>query len=725
MKRSPSPRARKIVIGILLTMLGLIVLVQPKTPETTLVAKGGLAYEDWLVPESAVIENEARTIALADERIQSILSDDYGFLYAVPLGEGEVAAWGENGCRSGDCAQVTFYDYGAGGTVEAIVELTAEKVIAAWSNEQALPGASRHILPRAWAVASADPTVSAVIPNVRTAEPVMVPMSTWMLEGVCQDSWCVDLTFMAPDESGRVYHVLVDMENEEVAQTFYSRGLEERTNLRPAAQQISYNDGCQEEYGWSVCWEMTAHDGINFYDAEFIGRSVFSSAKISQVEVFYPAWPGGYRDEIGYGSSVPPYFGTNVTDLGEGFEVQQLYTEFLRWPNCICCYRYEQIMRFYADGRFEARFVSHGPGCDDDSIYRPFWRIDMDLGGPNSDAVWYWQDGQWQEGTTETRLDLFEDRSPDNQKLFTEGGGLRYYWEVVDTDPTGADEGRLFLLNFDEEEGVGPIATGPADTFFPPQGWVDEEPVSGENIVVWYVPLLNTRWEDPYWCVPDPDPDFSPCEAILRIVPGGELVVAPPIEVITAEETAAPTASQTAGPTATPRPIAGEDAASILLNAGCGACHRLNSVGLEGEIGPDLSNTAAWAGERIEELSAADYIRQSIVEPGAFIASDCPESPCRDGVMPANYRERLAEEQIEAIVEFLLQQGVETEQEADSGFSLPPAIGQNNLPLGTSSGGTGAQLEETADTRLLIIPLITFVIIFGLVVVQVRRRNGV
>jgi hypothetical protein len=295
MNRLTSPRSRKIIVGLLLTVLALIIFAQPKTPETILVAKGGLAYEDWLVPESAVIENQARDIALADERIQTILSDDYGFLYAVPLGEGEVAAWADKGCSEGDCAQVTFYDYESGGTVEAIVGLVAEIVIAGWANAEALPGASRHILPRAWAVAASDSAVSKVIPNVRTAEPVMVPMSTWMLEGVCQNSWCVDLTFMAPDDSGRVYHVLVDMEKEEVAETFYSRGLEERGYLRPAAQQISYNDGCREQYGWSVCWEMTAHDGVNFFDAEFNGRSIFSSAKISQVEVFYPAWPGGYR----------------------------------------------------------------------------------------------------------------------------------------------------------------------------------------------------------------------------------------------------------------------------------------------------------------------------------------------------------------------------------------------------------------------------------------------
>ena len=52
--------------------------------------------------------------------------------------------------------------------------------------------------------------------------------------------------------------------------------------------------------------EMTAHDGLNFYDAKYNGKEIFSSAKIGQVEAFYPSWPGGYRDEIGIQASVPP-----------------------------------------------------------------------------------------------------------------------------------------------------------------------------------------------------------------------------------------------------------------------------------------------------------------------------------------------------------------------------------------------------------------------------------
>ncbi len=128
---------------------------------------------------------------------------------------------------------------------------------------------------------------------------------------------------------------------------------------------------------------MTANDGVEFYDATYNGDSIFSSVKMGQIEVFYPSWPGGYRDEIGYLASVAPAGGTPVTDLGDGFEVRQLFTEFLAWPNCVCCYRYEEIIRFYADGSMDLDFISHGPGCDDPMIYRAFWRIDLELAGRN------------------------------------------------------------------------------------------------------------------------------------------------------------------------------------------------------------------------------------------------------------------------------------------------------------------------------------------------------
>ena len=51
----------------------------------------------------------------------------------------------------------------------------------------------------------------------------------------------------------------------------------------------------------------------------------------------------------------------------------------------------------------------------------------------------------------------------------------------------------------------------------------------------------------------------------------------------------------------------------------CGICHTVADAGTTGTIGPELSTIGAIAGTRTN-LSAEEYIRQSIEEPTAFIA---------------------------------------------------------------------------------------------------------
>jgi hypothetical protein len=401
------------------------------------------------------------------------------------------------------------------------------------------------------------------------------------------------------------------------------------------------------------------------------------------VEAWYPSWPGGYRDEIGFAASVPPFGDTLITDLDNGFEVRQLFTEFTRWPNCICCYRYEEIMRFYADGSFEPRFISHGPGCDDLSIYRPFWRIDLDLNGPDNDQVWQWQERQWLEMATEFESHPFiRPVSPDGFKLATIDGDVSYRWRMERSDPLSLDEARFFGILQKEDQGQGALPPGPGDTYEPPRQWLDGDPLSGQDIVLWFVPSLKTKKGGPWWCMPDPEPDFSPCEAILQAKPAGELRQPTEEELLaTVEITAAlpltPTVTPaTPMPTPTPRPIQGETAEEIILNSGCGACHTIGELGEKGKVGPDLTFIGQTAGERVAGLSAEEYLRQSILEPNAFIAPVCPNGPCLVNIMPRDYALRLSEEQVEIMVNFLLAQRGETAAPTPS--ATPARIGDNS-----------------------------------------------
>ena len=687
------------------------------------VAKSKQMMDMNLMAELSFNVDTLQAVTLANPALADLLADKaYQFVNAVPLSRGEARPWQAAGCEQATCAHVTYYNYSDGGTINSIVNLQTGAVVGGWSDTAARPGGSTHILDKAVAIAAAAAEVQSVLGDIGAVDPAMVPMSGWLADDACRDDWCVDLSYHDPVGSGRIVHVFVNMEQDKVARIFYTRGRPDRSPAAALPPQQPYSDGCLEQYGWNVCWEMTANDGVNFRDATFQGKVIFASVKIGQIEAWYPSWPGGYRDEVGFAASVPPFGGTHINDLGDSVEVRQLFTEFTHWPNCICCYRYEEIIHFYADGSFELRFVSHGPGCDDLSVYRPFWRIDLDLNGPDNDNVWVWQENQWVEAVSEQEIFPFvDDLSPDGNKVATFDGELSYRWQMARTDPLGLDENRFFILQKKEGEGDGPIITGPGDTFQPPRQWVDGDPVSGHDVVFWYVPLLKSKKGGPWWCAPDPEPDFSPCEAILRIETSGELrqptaeelaeVEAQVTPTIPAEPTAVP------APTPTPRPIQGEGAEEIMLNSGCGACHLIGSMGEGHKVGPDLSAIGAIAGDRSPGMSAEDYLRQSIEEPNVFIVADCPNGPCIANIMPRDYTTRLSQGQIEIVVAYLL---TLTEVETDltvigeDGVASGPAPAPKAFPAPKMVNDRTERETAVLAVQILLVTLIFFLSLFRL-----------
>lgn len=658
----------------------------------------------------------AEQIALDDEKLRSFARDhNLEFVNAVRMSHGEARYWQDAGCSGENCAHVTFYDYEAGGTVEAIVNLEQAALVGQWTNANARPAGTSHVMPKALAIAAEDESVQAILGDLGAADPAMVPMSGWLMDDACSAEWCVDLTFHDPNGSGRIFHVFVNMQQEQVARTFYTRGRPDRPAAKPVAQRNAYTDGCHEQYGWEVCWEMTADNGVNFRDATYNDQLVFSSAKLGQVEAWYPSWPGGYRDEIGFAASVPPFGDTKIEDYGDSFEVSQIFTEFTHWPNCICCYRYEEIIHFYEDGRIEFRFVSHGPGCDDLSVYRPFWRIDVDLDGPENDSVWLWEETSWNESLTEFETyPIVDDLSPDGYKLATFDGDLHYRWFMEPTDPLGLDEGYLFLLQFNENEGEGPITPGPGDTFIPPRQWIDGDPLSGENIVLWYVPLLKQKRGGPYWCIPDPQPAYSPCASVLHAQPGEELRQPTIEELATLEPTpgplVSPTPTATPAPTATPQPLDGTEAEELLLNAGCTSCHQIGALGEAHKVGPDLSGIGLLSGPSLQGMSLEAYLQQAIVDPNAIIAPNCPNGPCLPNIMPRDYASRLDSQQIETLVAFLL-----TQQEEETLLSTPEPGADANAVIAPKAFPAPKSAKRSLPTNSLASTAVAAILLLSLV----------
>jgi mono/diheme cytochrome c family protein len=81
---------------------------------------------------------------------------------------------------------------------------------------------------------------------------------------------------------------------------------------------------------------------------------------------------------------------------------------------------------------------------------------------------------------------------------------------------------------------------------------------------------------------------------------------------------------------------------SLFTSLGCGSCHVLQDAGSQGEVGPNLDNVLADVDE--------EFVRESIVSPDAEIAEGF-----QPGVMPGTYGEQLSEQQLDALVEYLLE----------------------------------------------------------------------
>lgn len=88
----------------------------------------------------------------------------------------------------------------------------------------------------------------------------------------------------------------------------------------------------------------------------------------------------------------------------------------------------------------------------------------------------------------------------------------------------------------------------------------------------------------------------------------------------------------------------------IYTAAGCAGCHTLAKAGSKANIGPSLDDLAAAAGDREKGKSAEKYVREAIVEPGAFTVEGFGA-----GVMPA-YEGRLTDKQLQALIDYLLEE---------------------------------------------------------------------
>ena len=87
------------------------------------------------------------------------------------------------------------------------------------------------------------------------------------------------------------------------------------------------------------------------------------------------------------------------------------------------------------------------------------------------------------------------------------------------------------------------------------------------------------------------------------------------------------------------------NAPAVAGQAGCTACHSLEpDVTL---VGPSLAGVATRAAQRVPGMSAAEYLKQSLLDPNAYVVEGFPK-----GVMPTY--DGLSEQELQDLIAFLL-----------------------------------------------------------------------
>ena len=91
---------------------------------------------------------------------------------------------------------------------------------------------------------------------------------------------------------------------------------------------------------------------------------------------------------------------------------------------------------------------------------------------------------------------------------------------------------------------------------------------------------------------------------------------------------------------------------AISVENSCSQCHSLDGTVKEHvSAGPSFQGIANHAGDRVPELSAVEYLRQSIVDPNAYVVEGFSNNR-----MPKAYKFFLSEEEIDDLIAFMLTQ---------------------------------------------------------------------
>ncbi len=534
---------RSLVLRVLV-VITLLLTIGSSLPAAT--ASGPITpldpAEQAMTPAEATAQQLALTAPAVLQRIGSARAEVFEVFPFVGPYDPAYAA-----CADGSCYQVDVYDFTHHATITAIVHNGSGKVLDVWQLDGTFPLINQRLFNRAIELIRSDADVAAALGFVPDASQIRL-MDQNHMDTQCDGSHlCAGATFYT--DSGAIW-VLVDLTEDKIAKIWWSdRPQDMKSALYNPKPEVAPED-CNttihvNRNGWNLDYRTTPTDSLEItnltFDVNGQPQTVATRMKLIEWHAHYPGnW--GYRDYTGCGGSgggfpIYPYANTEVRNLPDGFAVVQDF-RMNNW-GASCNYRYEQHFQFFNDGRFRVATAAYGQGCGDnqaeEATYRPVVRIDIAANGDTNDTLAVWNGSGWTDQTNEFWMLQSAPYTVDGYRYrVKDASGIGYYIEPGQGqfgDAGTGDNAYLYVTQHKASEGDADMpaigACCNASHVQGPDQYLNNESISNQNIVIWYVPQSETitTWranQPPYpkqYCWTDNVNNTWPCFSGPMFVP--------------------------------------------------------------------------------------------------------------------------------------------------------------------------------------------------------------
>ena len=437
------------------------------------------------------------------------------------------------GLNCNACYRVSMYNYFYNSTVAALVDVNQNKVVHLNRIVDGQAELNKRLTDIAINIAINSPEVIEALginPNEKDA--VMANVKTAMNGTKCERSkhLCVAPTFLNHVNKKALWAIvdLTDWKLVGIAWTdLGDSGPMPKTTEMEIQNEFVMEHFCEKNNDtilgdWKVNYRITSSDGLEVFDVKYKDKVCIRSSKIVDWHVSYLYKEGmGYSDATGCpmfsSSAVVAFNGPFVEDIRDsgGKQIGYALVQDFRspiWP-APCNYRYQSRFEFYDDGSFRITGVNHGRGCNTDGVYKPVFRMDIEVGdGPENLSMW--NGNEWNKWTQEQWFDEKNAKytpekywmkltnnqgngyyiSPDIGQFANKGRGDQAFVYVSAWHPD-IDEGDTDMVtignccSYDYKQGP--------EKFIEPA-----ESLENQKLIIWYVPRMyndNTPGKEYCW----------------------------------------------------------------------------------------------------------------------------------------------------------------------------------------------------------------------------------